>query len=217
MPEVRDDEPGEHDHPDDRAERDPEQEDLPRGGHATEQERAGPAERGRQDLAREPRTESDECCEDCHDRSIAPASLRSCRLRPLARCGGVAAAADMRLRAADRSSSRAPDNAAAPRSVSDSHTRRRPMPQKAWSDKRERQYEHIKDSYEDRGVERRRGRGARGSDGQQGARRARRDQGRQEAPSRDRDRLRALERGARRPRTSSRHAARPRRPASRSP
>jgi plasmid stabilization system protein ParE len=27
------------------------------------------------------------------------------------------------------------------------------MPQKAWSDKRERQYEHIKDSYEDRGVE----------------------------------------------------------------
>ena len=28
----------------------------------------------------------------------------------------------------------------------------RPMPQKAWSDKRERQYEHIKESYEDRGV-----------------------------------------------------------------
>ena len=26
------------------------------------------------------------------------------------------------------------------------------MPQKAWSDKRERQYEHIKDSYEDRGI-----------------------------------------------------------------
>jgi plasmid stabilization system protein ParE len=26
------------------------------------------------------------------------------------------------------------------------------MPQKAWSDKRERQYEHIKDSYEVRGV-----------------------------------------------------------------
>ncbi len=26
------------------------------------------------------------------------------------------------------------------------------MPQKAWSDKRERQYAHIKDSYEDRGV-----------------------------------------------------------------
>ncbi len=26
------------------------------------------------------------------------------------------------------------------------------MPQKAWSPKRERQYEHIKDSYEDRGV-----------------------------------------------------------------
>ena len=26
------------------------------------------------------------------------------------------------------------------------------MPQKAWTDKRERQYEHIKDSYEERGV-----------------------------------------------------------------
>jgi len=26
------------------------------------------------------------------------------------------------------------------------------MPQDAWSDKRERQYEHIKESYEDRGV-----------------------------------------------------------------
>ncbi|HKZ92282.1 MAG TPA: hypothetical protein VJZ50_09090 [Candidatus Limnocylindrales bacterium] len=26
------------------------------------------------------------------------------------------------------------------------------MPRKTWSDKRERQYEHIKDSYEDRGV-----------------------------------------------------------------
>ena len=26
------------------------------------------------------------------------------------------------------------------------------MPQKAWTDKRERQYEHIKDSYEDRGL-----------------------------------------------------------------
>ncbi len=26
------------------------------------------------------------------------------------------------------------------------------MPQKAWSNKRERQYEHIKDSYEDRGA-----------------------------------------------------------------
>ena len=26
------------------------------------------------------------------------------------------------------------------------------MPQKAWSDKRERQYEHIKDSYQERGV-----------------------------------------------------------------
>ena len=26
------------------------------------------------------------------------------------------------------------------------------MPQKAWSDKRERQYEHVRESYEDRGV-----------------------------------------------------------------
>ncbi len=26
------------------------------------------------------------------------------------------------------------------------------MPQNAWSDKRERQYEHIKESYEDRGI-----------------------------------------------------------------
>jgi plasmid stabilization system protein ParE len=26
------------------------------------------------------------------------------------------------------------------------------MPHNAWSDKRERQYEHIKESYEDRGV-----------------------------------------------------------------
>jgi hypothetical protein len=26
------------------------------------------------------------------------------------------------------------------------------MPQKAWSDKRERQYEHVKESYEERGV-----------------------------------------------------------------
>lgn len=26
------------------------------------------------------------------------------------------------------------------------------MPQEAWNDKRERQYEHIKESYQDRGV-----------------------------------------------------------------
>ena len=26
------------------------------------------------------------------------------------------------------------------------------MPRKAWTDKRERQYEHIRDSYEERGV-----------------------------------------------------------------
>jgi hypothetical protein len=30
--------------------------------------------------------------------------------------------------------------------------RRTDMPEKAWSDKRERQYEHIKESYEERGV-----------------------------------------------------------------
>src|ERR1044072_2193662 len=50
-----------------------------------------------------------------------------------------------------RSSSGARDNPAAGASVPP-HLRRPPMPQKAWSDKRERQYEHIKDSYEDRGV-----------------------------------------------------------------
>ncbi len=27
------------------------------------------------------------------------------------------------------------------------------MPQKAWTDKRERQYQHIKESYEERGVD----------------------------------------------------------------
>ena len=27
------------------------------------------------------------------------------------------------------------------------------MPRKAWSDKRERQYEHIKDNYQDRGID----------------------------------------------------------------
>jgi hypothetical protein len=31
-------------------------------------------------------------------------------------------------------------------------TEERPMPRKAWSSKRERQYEHIRDSYEDRGI-----------------------------------------------------------------
>jgi plasmid stabilization system protein ParE len=31
-------------------------------------------------------------------------------------------------------------------------TEEHPMPRKAWSSKRERQYEHIRDSYEDRGI-----------------------------------------------------------------
>jgi plasmid stabilization system protein ParE len=30
--------------------------------------------------------------------------------------------------------------------------RKTAMPRRSWSDKRERQYEHIKESYEDRGV-----------------------------------------------------------------
>lgn len=32
------------------------------------------------------------------------------------------------------------------------HTEQDVVPQKAWSEKRERQYEHIKDGYEERGV-----------------------------------------------------------------
>src|SRR6185503_10547867 len=64
-------------------------------------------------------------------------------------CGGVAAC--------DAAESRGRLVEAHLTSQGDEHrshtlTRRRPMPQKAWSDKRERQYEHIKDSYEDRGV-----------------------------------------------------------------
>ncbi len=43
------------------------------------------------------------------------------------------------------------------------------MPQKAWSKKRERQYEHIKEGLEDQGRERGHGRGDRRPDGQQGA------------------------------------------------
>ena len=170
---------GEHDHPDDRAERDPEQEDLAGRRDAAEQERAGPAQRGRQDLAREPRPEGDECCEECHVGSIARLGFRSC---PSPRCADIAAASRLDDAAVIRG--RLPQahlTSPLPRaSVAQSHEEA-PMPQKAWSDKRERQYEHIKDSYEDRGVERRRGRGARGTHRQQGTRRARRDEGRQEA------------------------------------
>ena len=67
---VGDDQAGQHDQPDDRPEGDPEEEDLARRRHAPEQERRGPAERGRQDLAREARSERDGCCEKCHGTSI---------------------------------------------------------------------------------------------------------------------------------------------------
>lgn len=44
------------------------------------------------------------------------------------------------------------------------------------SRKRERQYEHLKESYQERGVSKGRGRGARGSYGEQCAPQERRDQ-----------------------------------------
>ena len=50
------------------------------------------------------------------------------------------------------------------------------MPRQAWTDKGERQYEHIKESYEDRGVGGR-SRGAGRTDRQQGTPRARLDEG----------------------------------------
>ena len=43
------------------------------------------------------------------------------------------------------------------------------MPQDAWSAKRERQYEHIKDSLEEQGRSGGQGRGDRGADREQGA------------------------------------------------
>ena len=43
------------------------------------------------------------------------------------------------------------------------------MPQEAWSNKRERQYEHIKDSAKDRGALDEESQGDRGPDGEQGA------------------------------------------------
>ena len=48
------------------------------------------------------------------------------------------------------------------------------MPQQAWSNKRERQYEHIKESAKDRGASTKQGEGDRGAHGQQGARSVRR-------------------------------------------
>ena len=71
------------------------------------------------------------------------------------------------------------------------------MPQKAWSDKRERQYEHIKDSYEDRGVgadeaEERAARTVNKERAEHGETKRRR------SDRRDRVRLRALQRGAQR-------------------
>ena len=73
------------------------------------------------------------------------------------------------------------------------------MPQKAWTDKRERQYEHIKDSYEDRGVsadeaEERAARTVNKERAEHGETKAAKKR------RRDRDRLRALERGAHRSR-----------------
>ena len=50
------------------------------------------------------------------------------------------------------------------------------MPQQAWSAKRERQYEHIKDGLEDQGTGEKKGEGDRGAHRQQGARAQRRGQ-----------------------------------------
>ena len=91
------------------------------------------------------------------------------------------------------------------------------MPQNAWSDKRERQYEHIKESYEERGRSPGQGRGDRGPDREQGAHaRPARPRRSARAARSDRDRLRALERGARPARPRRQRPGRPRRPASRS-
>ena len=59
-------------HPDDRAERHAEQQDLARRRHAAEQQGAGPAERGRQDLGRESGAQGDEGGEDGHGRRVGP-------------------------------------------------------------------------------------------------------------------------------------------------
>ena len=60
------------------------------------------------------------------------------------------------------------------------------MPQQAWSDKRERQYEHIKEGLERAGHLGGQGRGDRRADGEQGAGAGRRGEGRRRG-SRARD------------------------------
>ena len=52
---------------------------------------------------------------------------------------------------------------------------------KEWSEKRERQYEHIKEGYKEEGDPHERGEAACRRDGEQGAPRARRDQAQHEA------------------------------------
>ena len=59
-------------HPDDRAERHAEEQDLARRRHPAEQQSAGPAERGRQDLGREAGAQGDEGGEDGHGRRVGP-------------------------------------------------------------------------------------------------------------------------------------------------
>ena len=74
-PDVREQHAREQHDPDDRSERDPEQEVLPLGRHAPEEERARPAERGHEDLADEPRSEREQGGEDGHVRDSASAWL----------------------------------------------------------------------------------------------------------------------------------------------
>ena len=70
-PDIREQHAREQHDPDDRSERDPEQEVLPLGRHAPEEERARPAERGHEDLADEPRSEREQRGEDGHVRDSA--------------------------------------------------------------------------------------------------------------------------------------------------
>ena len=58
------------DHPDDGAEGDPQQQELAGLWDPSEQERAGPAQGGRQDLADEPRSEREQRRKDGHGRSL---------------------------------------------------------------------------------------------------------------------------------------------------
>ena len=76
---VRDDEARQHHDPDDRTERDPEQEDLPRCGHSSEEERACPAERRGQYLARESRAEGDQRSQECHRHQPKRCAVASAR------------------------------------------------------------------------------------------------------------------------------------------